>query len=146
MNGGAPTCGTCGGLNTNPQAMQCRFCGQALAPQAPPMQAQAYGAPTGYGAPPPGAYGAPQPQAYGQPYGAPNPYGQPPNPYGGPNPYGQPYPVQGFGGAQPFGAGNAYVNRGWGGGWSTFFWIRLGIAAIVIGISLLGACVNAITH
>lgn len=76
-------------------------------------------------------------------------YGAPPNPYGGPNPYAQQqYPVQGFGGVQPFNPGYVNVNRGWGGGsgWSTFFWIRLGIAAIAIGISLLGACVSALSH
>jgi hypothetical protein len=88
------------------------------------------------------------------PYGA-NPYGAPPNPYGGPapNPYAQQYPqqgypVQGFGGVQPFNAGqNVYVNRsGWSSGWSTFFWIRLGIALVVVFFSLMGACISAIGH
>ena len=147
MNAGAPTCPTCGGLNTNPQALQCAYCGAAL-PQmgyAQPPQ-QGYG---GYGAPPPGGYG----------YGAPNPYQQP-NPYAAPNPYANPYqqggvvpqypgqyPVQGFGGVSPFQPNNVYINRGgWSSGWSTFFWIRLGIAAIVIFVSLMGACVSAISH
>jgi len=145
MNAGAPTCGSCGGLNTNPQSAQCRFCGQALAPQGygPP---QAYGAPPGYGQPP-------MQQGYGQPpmqqgYGQPPPYGQ--NPYGGPapNPYAQQqYPVQGFCGVQPYQNGG-FMNRGGGfsSGWSTFFWIRLGIAVVVVGMSLLGACINAIAH
>lgn len=147
MNAGAPTCSTCGGVNTNPQAAQCRFCGQALAPQQVYGAPQGYGAHAaqGYGAPQgpyggaPGGYGAPQaPQAYGQPYG-----------YGGPqpNPYGSPHvPVAGFGGVQPIHHG--YVNRGsaWSTGLSTFFWVRIVIAVIAIGISLLGACVSAIAH
>jgi hypothetical protein len=55
-------------------------------------------------------------------------------------------PVAGFGGAQPY-YGGRYVNRsGWSSGLRTFFWIRLAIAVIVIGISLLGACVSALTH
>jgi hypothetical protein len=142
MNAGAPTCPHCGGLNTNPQSAQCRFCFQLL-PQPggvvqPYGQPQAYGQPQNYGAPPMGGYGAPQPQA-------PNPYA--PNPYGGPqpNPYAQQYPVQGFGGVQPFHGGNGYINRG-GNGWSTFFWIRLGIALIVVFFSLMGACVQALSH
>lgn len=76
---------------------------------------------------------------------APNPYGQP-NPYGGPapNPYAPQVPVQGFGGAQPFQP--VYVQRsGWTSGWSTFFWIRLGIALVVVLISAMGACVQAIS-
>jgi hypothetical protein len=159
MNAGAPTCSTCGGLNTNPQSMQCRFCGQALAPQgygAPQTygaphgyaQPQGYGQPQPYGAPPhvgPGGYGAPP--GYGAPQ---NPYGGPsPNPYGGPqpNPYAQQYPVQGYGGVQPFAGGHGYVNRsGWASGWSTFFWVRLAIAAIAISLSLIGACVSAISQ
>ena len=160
MNAGAPTCSTCGGVNTNPQAAQCRFCGQALAPQghgAPrgygAHAAQGYGAPGGYGggAPggydggAPGGYGAPQaPQGYAQPYGGPQP-----NVYGGPPPsaYGSPHvPVAGFGGVQPMHHG--YVNRGsaWSTGLSTFFWVRIVIAVIAIGVSLLGACVSAIAH
>ncbi len=119
-----------------------------------------YGAQPGYGAPsqnygaPPGYGGAPQMQQP-QPYGAPNPYGAPQNPYAAPygqNPYGGPgpgqypmAPVQGFNGNY-----GRQVNRGWGwgfgGGWSTFFWIRLGIAAVFISLSLLGACISAISH
>ena len=146
MNAGAPTCSTCGGVNTNPQAAQCRFCGQALAPQ------QVYGAPPGYGGHAAQGYGAPQapyggaPGGYGAPH-APQPYCQP---YGyGPqaNPYGSPHvPVAGFGGVQPVHHG--YVNRGsaWSTGLSTFFWVRIVIAVIAISISLLGACVSAIAH
>lgn len=160
MNAPAPTCSTCGGVNTNPQATQCRFCGQALTPQTYGA-AQAYGSPQGYGAQ---GHGAPQ-QPYGAGgYGAPQGYGQPPaSPYGGPQPnmygyggpqpnmYGGPQPnmhppVAGFGGAQPF-QGHGYVNRSaWSSGLSTFFWVRLVIAAIAIGISLLGACASAISH
>jgi CubicO group peptidase (beta-lactamase class C family) len=107
--------------------MQCRFCGQMLPPQAPPP---GYG--YGYGGPPP------MQQGY-----APNPYGAP-NPYA-PNPYAQQYPVQGFGGGQQFQP--VYVQRsGWTSGWSTFFWIRLGIALVVVLISAMGACVQAIAH
>jgi hypothetical protein len=57
--------------------------------------------------------------------------------------------VQGFGGVQPFQHGYApqqYRSSGWTSGWSTFFWVRLVIAAIAIGISLLGACISAISH
>jgi hypothetical protein len=103
--------------------------------QMQPMQP--YGAPAGYGG-----------------YGAPNPYGAPNNPYaapyGGQNPYGAPgpgqypvAPVQGWNGNY-----GRQVNRGWGfgGGWSTFFWVRLAIAGIFISLSLLGACINAIAN
>ena len=121
---------------------------QAYAPggYAPPPGG--YGAPPGgYGAPP-GGYGAP-PGGYGAPpggYGAPNPYGGPqPGPYGGPMPGQQ---VHGFGGVQPFNAGYTpqYRSSGWASGWSTFFWVRLGIAAVAIAVSLLGACVSALSH
>jgi hypothetical protein len=87
------------------------------------MQQPGYGAPPGYGG-----------------YGAPNPYAAAPNAYG-PQPYGQPYPMQSFGG----GYGRQY-NNGWGGGWSTFFWVRLAIAGAFIAISLIGACVSAIAN
>jgi hypothetical protein len=52
-------------------------------------------------------------------------------------------PVQQFGGNY-----GAQVNRGWGfsSGWSTFFWIRLIIAAAFISLSLIGACINAIAN
>ena len=86
---------------------------------------RAHGAPPGYGAPPPGGYGGPEPG------------------HGGP----QPYPVQGFGSAQPFGTyGPGYVERGWASGWSELFWVRLCVAAVVVFLSLLGACVSAIAH
>jgi hypothetical protein len=172
MNSGAPTCPKCGGLSINPGDAQCRFCGTPLGAQgygAPPQgYAQpGYGQPPpGYGQPPPG-YGAPpgyggapqmqpmQPQPYGAPpgYGAQNPYGAPQNPYAAPygqNPYGGPgpgqypiAPVQGFNGNY-----GRQVNRGWGfgGGWSTFFWIRLAIAGVFISLSLLGACISALSH
>ena len=133
--------------------MQCRFCGQGLAPQA----SQAYGAPPGYGAhhgaahghgqaaygAPPGGFGAPQ--GYGPPSAS--PYGGPqPNMYGGPQPYGGSHlPVTGFGGAQAFHHGHVH-RSGWSSGLSTFFWVRLAIAAVAIGISLIGACVSAIAH
>jgi len=147
MNAGGPTCGSCGGLNTNPQSAQCRFCGQMLQQQAAPWPG--YGPPPpGYGAPPPGGgYGAPpmQPppgypqQGYPQQGYAPNPYGA------APNPYAQQYPVQGFGG-MPY-QQQVYVQRsGWTSGWSTFFWIRLGIALVVILFSAMGACVQAISN
>lgn len=151
MNAGAPTCSTCGGINTNPQLSKCHFCGSQLAPPAPPAGYGAYapqpfGAPPGYG-PQPG-HGAPP--GYGpQPgYGAPPPgYGAPPGGYGVPGSA----PVHGFGGAQPFHYAQPPVQYGSGlanavGGWSTFFWIRLGIAVFAISISLLGACVSALTH
>ena len=145
MNTGAPTCSTCGGVNTNPQATQCRFCGQALAPQAYAAPhafgaPQAYAPPHAFGAPPPGGYGVPAahgqpPQPYGAPYGAPQPGG-----------YGAHPPVQAFRGAQPF-QGHGFVSRsGWASGWSTLFWVRLVVAAIAVGLSLLGACVSAIGH
>ncbi len=182
MNAGAPTCPACGGLNTNPQSNQCRFCGQALS-AAPAygghamQQQQGYGAPPqggygapaqggygappqgGYGAPPQGGYGAPPQGGYGAPaqggYGAPaqGGYGAPPQGgygYGAPQGGGfaPQYPGQGFAGVQPFQGGNGFVSRGsgWTSGWSTFFWILLVIAAVVIGISLTGACVSALTH
>jgi hypothetical protein len=54
--------------------------------------------------------------------------------------------VSGFGGVQPF-QNHGYVNRGgWASGWSTFFWVRLAIAVIAISVSLLGACISAISH
>ena len=154
MNAGAPTCSTCGGVNTNPQLIKCHFCGSQLAPPAPPpgygaYAPQPYGAPPGYGVPP--GYG-PQPG-----YGAPPGYGPQPG-YGAPPPggYGQPgqpgYGVHGFGGAQPFHYAQPPVQygngiaRGLTNGWSTFFWIRLGIAVFAISISLLGACVSALSH
>jgi hypothetical protein len=48
-------------------------------------------------------------------------------------------PMQGY-------PGYVQPSRGWGFGnaWSTFFWVRLAIAAIFISLSLLGACINAI--
>ena len=110
--------------------------------------AQAYGAPPpGYG-PTPSGYGAPpafsSPQA-GTPGYGPTPYGAPPAPYG---------QVHGFGGNAPFQYAQQPVHyhqqqnawRNVAGGFSTFFWVRLGIAAVAIGISLLGACVSAIAH
>lgn len=145
MNVGAPTCPTCGAVEPNPQAAQCRFCGAALARQAPRGYGapQAYGAPQGYG---PRGCGAPQgygPQGYGGPPGG---YGGPPPGYGPQQRYGpQGYPVQGFGGAQPF-AGQAFVNRGWTSGWSAFFWVRMVIVIAAVSISLLGACISAISH
>lgn len=153
MNAGAPTCPSCGGLNTNPQSAQCRFCGQMLPQQGYGAAPMGYGAPQG--APPMGGYGAPQgygapgygaPQGYGAPppggYGAPMPQGYAPNPYGAPNPYAQPYPV-----VQPFNGGGGYIQQSsWSSGWSAFFWIRLGIAVFVVVISLMGACVSAIAH
>jgi hypothetical protein len=148
MNGFAsapPTCPKCGGLSINPGEAQCRFCGTALGAQ-------------GYGGAPPGYGGAPQMQQMQQPFAAPpgyggQNYGAPQNPYAAPygqNPYGGPgpgqypmAPVQGFNGNY-----GRQVNRGWGfgGGWSTFFWIRLAIAGVFISLSLLGACINAIAH
>ena len=95
---------------------------------APPQPYAAYGAPAG-------GYGAPTP--YGQ---APYPDGQAPNPYAG-NP--------GYGGVQPFNGGFTPQYRqggGWAAGWSTIFWVRLGIAAAVISLSLIGACASALTH
>jgi hypothetical protein len=172
MNGGAPRCPKCGGLSTNPNDQQCRFCGAALnaygAPQsfAPSPQAygqppQGYAPPQGYGAPqpqhgyaaPPQGYAAPQPQhGYGAPqpqqgYAAPPaPYGAP-APFGAPNPYGAPgpypmVPVQRFGGGY-----GQQINRGpFGSGWSSFLWFRLAIAAIAISLSLVGACISAIAN
>jgi hypothetical protein len=127
---------------------------------------QAYGAPPGYGAPqaygaPPG-YGAPQaapgygaPQPYGAPqgapgYGAPHPYGAPQGApgYGAPNPYGGPAPGQ-YPPVQSFSPGyGQQINRSWGfgNGWTTFFWMRLAIAGIAIGLSLIAACINAIAN
>jgi hypothetical protein len=50
-------------------------------------------------------------------------------------------PMQGY-------PGYVQPNRGWGfgNGWSTFFWVRLAIAGVFISLSLLGACINAITN
>jgi hypothetical protein len=108
--------------------MQCHFCGTQFSPQA-------YSASYGQPPPPPGAppmgYGQP-PMGYGQP---PMGYGQPPNPYG---PYGYPPPY-----VQPIVYGNPYRSAS---AWTTFFWVRLVIAAIAIGISLLGACISALSH
>lgn len=158
----APTCARCGGLSTNPSAVQCQFCGSALAaPQAYGAAPAAYGQPQPFGAAPQG-YGAPQ-QGYGAPpgYGAPQaPYGAPPPnayPYGAPpNPYGGGYPQQqGYPPVQQWGGGGygpqVVVNRGflgsgWSSGWSMFWWIRLGIAGIVISMAIFGACINAITN
>ena len=75
-----------------------------------------------------------------KPYAA--PYGQ--NPYGGPGPGSIRWrPCRASDGNY-----GRQVNRGWGfgGGWSTFFWVRLAIAGVFISLSLLGACINAITH
>jgi hypothetical protein len=52
---------------------------------------------------------------------------------------------------QPWSNTNAYGSRyversGWSSGWSAFFWIRLVIALAVVGISLLGACVSALSR
>jgi hypothetical protein len=154
----------------------CRFCGAAMqrsmapaapgqAPGYPPQQQQqqqqqqqhqayapatqagGYGAPA-YPPPPAGGYGAPgYPQQQG--YAPPQPYPQPgyhPPPQG----YGQP-PVASFGGGPPvqqFGAGyHSHVDRGWwGSSFGTFFWARLAIAAIAIGVSLIIACVSAIAN
>ncbi len=145
----APTCSGCGGIQTNPAATQCHYCGASLAAPPPPPQ---QGPPPGWG---------PQAQAYGQP-----PYGQPHGqaPYGAPPPYGQPYgapqypqypPVAPFGGyggppgygsppVQPF-RGAGYRASNWS-GWNTFWTIRLVIAVIFIGMSLMGACVSALSH
>ena len=164
MNGGAPRCPKCGGLSTNPNDQQCRFCGAALhqgygAPQQQQQQQQQY-APQPYGAPPPN-YGAPAqgygaPQQFGAPqqqhgYGAPQPFGAPPPGYGpqpgygAPQPFGGQYPmapVQSFGGQY-----GRQINRGvFGSGWSSFFWLRLAIVGIAISLSLVGACISAITN
>lgn len=150
-------CASCGGLNSNPGATQCTYCGKPLAAPGgygaqPPgygPPAQGFGAqPGGYGPPP--AYGAP-PNAYGAP---PNPYGAPPNPYGGPAPgmYGGPqpgmHPVQPFGGGY---SGGPVVRSG--GFWNTtgsvigtFNMIRIIIAVAVLSIVALGACVEAIAN
>ncbi len=74
-------CPRCGAMN-DPNAPQCIYCGNPLAPQPQPYgQPQQPQQPQGqpYGAPP--AYGQPQ-----QPYGAPPAYGQPQQPYGAPPP------------------------------------------------------------
>jgi len=162
MNSGAPRCPGCGGLSTNPNDAQCRFCGAALQQQQQYGAPPGYGAQPGYGAPQPNygappqtygvqqGYGAPQPQPFGaQPFGAPPPYGAPQQGYGAPNPYGGPQPgypmapVQGFGGNYGW-----QINRGFFGssGWSSFFWFRLAIAGIAISLSLVGACISAISH
>jgi len=128
MNGGAPPlCPRCGGLSTNPADVQCRFCGAALHGGHGPAQGhgappQPYGAPQGY-APP--SFG-PQPQAYGP---QPQPYAPQPQSYGPQPGYGRPI-QQG-----PF-----------GGGWSSFLWFRLAIAGIAISLSLIGACISAISN
>lgn len=145
MNYGAPTCPKCGGLSTNPNMPQCQFCGTQLA-GAPP--AGPYGhAQQGYGGPPPAAYGAPgygAPQPYGAPqqFGGPQPYGAP-QPYGGPQPGQYPPPVQGFNGGY-----GQNINRGWAfsSGWGTVMWIRIAVAVVVVGLSLIGACVQAIVN
>jgi hypothetical protein len=82
-------------------------------------------------------------QGYGaqQPYGGPQPYGQPP-PYG----YGG-YPQQGYVPVQQFHGAGYRAPSSWGGGfWSTYWMIRLIIAGIVISLSLVGACVSALSH
>lgn len=146
MNYGAPTCPKCGGLSTNPNDVQCRFCGsqlgqpQAAAPYGGGAPAHAYAAaqqPGGYGAPPQQGYGQPAAPPYGAPqqgYGAPPGYGAAPPGYGAPHghgapqgygaPYGQqPNPYGGAPGGypmapvQPFqGQYGQQINRGWGGG------------------------------
>jgi hypothetical protein len=80
----------------------------------------------GYGQPPMG-YGQP-PMGYGPP-------GQPQNPYS----YGYPPPYV----VQPVIYTNPYRSAS---AWSTFFWVRIAIAAIAIGVSLLGACISALSH
>lgn len=126
--------------------------GPGYAPQGPgyaphqqqqqQQQQQGYAQPQG-----PGGYGAPlYPQQQG--YAQPQPYPQPG--YHPPQGYAQP-PVAGFGGAapvQPFGgAYHSHVDRGWwGSSFGTFFWARLAIAAIAIGVSLIIACVSAIAN
>jgi hypothetical protein len=147
MNAGAPRCPRCGGLSLNPNDAQCRFCGSALAqPYAPPQQQQqqqqGYGAPQPFGRPPQQGYGAPPQQGYGAPPGYPPQQG-----YGAPNPYGQPgpypmAPVQSFGGSY-----GRQINHGvFGGVGSSFFWVRLAIIGAVISLSMIGACISAISH
>jgi len=54
-------------------------------------------------------------------------------------------PVAGFGGGHPYHHG--YVNRSaWASGLSAFFWVRVAVAVIAISITLLGACVSALSH
>ncbi len=64
------------------------------APAPAPLGAATPGlpAPQAVAQPPPGYAYPPYPAPYSvfQPYGAPSPYGAPPNPYGAPSPYGQP--------------------------------------------------------
>jgi hypothetical protein len=73
----------------------------------------------GYGQPPPApGYGPP---GYGQ---APGGWGQPPPQVWGAPGYYQPYRRT----------------------WSTFFWVRLTLVLIALGLSVVGACVSAITH
>ena len=39
------------------------------------------------------------------------------------------------------------LNRGgFGSGWSSFLWFRLAIAAIAISLSLVGACISALSN
>ena len=135
-------------------------------PAQPPQQGypqQQYGAPPQgypqqpypqqqYGAPPQGypqqGYGPPQQGYPQQGYGA----GYPQQGYGPPGypqqqGYGPPgYPQQGYPGVQPFGAGT-YVKPASGiSGWTILFWVRLGIAAFVLGLIALGSCVSALSH
>ena len=146
----APKCGRCGALVTNPQAVQCQYCGNALTDaaggyrQAAPAPAPA----PGYGAYPPAqGYGAPQPQQMMPTYGQPPPpgYGQQPYGYGGyPQPqqqqWGQP-PIQQW--QPPAG----YYNRGSGmSAWGVITWIRIGIAVLVLFGFAFSACVSALAH
>lgn len=132
-------CPKCG-AGANPGVTQCQYCGTPIAqgaPQGPAYGANPYGAPGGYGAPPPQQYGAPGG------YGAPQPYGQPPNPYGNPNPYGGPVPQP-----QPFQPQVVYRQSGFGHGgfWSTYWMIRLVVAVIAISVSVGAACLRAAMH
>ena len=135
LSGRSGRCSACGGVATNPQDTQCRFCGAMLHAAPPPQQQpQAY-------YPQAQAQAQAQPQAQAQGYYPPSQAQgyYPPSP---PQPYGGYPPVQSFGGNY-----GQYVNRGaFGSGMSTIFWIRIAVVGVVVALSMMGACVSAITN
>jgi uncharacterized membrane protein len=130
----ASQCTRCGATVPNPQAVNCPYCNNVLTAPAAPMQMPGQ-APQGYG-PPPGGYGAPPgPPGYG-----PSPYGAPPQQYGMPPQHQQHWPQQHY---QQGPSGWQQVGSAINTGYTIFWFVRLGIALLVVAIIATGACVSA---
>lgn len=159
-------CPRCGAVQPNPLATHCAYCQVALRAEfaaSPTPAAHGYAPPAG--APNVAAFGAaaaaPGVGAYGAgPHGAPHYYGQaggypgqqagyghaPPGGYGH-APYGAYGHAQHspYGHAAPFQA-PAIVQRrsAWGDAWNVIWWIRIGIAVVILSVIGFGACFSAI--